>query len=268
MNDLALPVLLILSWVLFVSALLRPGRGPSSSRQGVVLLAVGAGAAGLVLWGETRFLVVLLLACAGAGFGVWRRRRRVAPSLVELALLAEYLSHQLLGGGNLGGALRQAGREATREPPTLPLPLLGPSLSRQAQMLATGADEEQALLELGAQFEDPTVRSFFAFLAALAQNVTQEGLADALEGMAERVGAYRELETSFQSRLAMARTTRYVMLLLVPGLLYVIAFHSPLMEGGPLNSPLGLPLILFDLAMLGLALLVGSWLSRLPGLEF
>ncbi len=265
MNDLALPGLLGLSWLLFVTAISPPRRGRPRSLQTVAILALGAGAALLVLWGETRFLVALLLLCAGAGAGTWRRRRRVAPSLAELALLAEYLAQQLFAGSNLGQALRQAGQDAACTPPTLPLPLLGPSLTRQAQVMATGTSEAQALAELGEQFDEQTVRSFFIFLASLAQHVSQAGLAEALESMSERVRAYQELDQSLQSRLALARTTRYVMLALVPGLFYVIAFHSPLMDDA--SAP-GALLFAFDASMLGLAVLVGHLMSRLPSLEF
>ncbi len=264
MNDLTLPGILILCWLLAVVALWRPRR-----EVGVVAVGVGAGGVGfasLGLKGEPALLAGLLLAGGGGvAAWAWMRRRRLSPSLEELALLADFLSHRLLGGSNLGQALSQAGQEACREPPTLPLPLLGPYLARVGRVMATGTPEAQALGELGGGFDDPTVQSFFIFLASMAQYVEQSQLADALEGMAIRVRTYQELDTSFRSRLTTARTTRLVMLLLVPGLLYVIAFHSPL---GLLDSPLGVPLLVFDAMMLGLAVLVGNQLSQLPGLEF
>lgn len=268
MRDFALPGLLGLSWLLFVSAVLHSRRGRPRYRQGVAALIVAAGVALLALWGETLLAVGLLSLGVAGVVMVQRRRRRAAPALEEMALLADYLAHRLLGGSNLAQALRQAGQDAARTPPTLPLPLLGPGLAQQAQMMATGRPEAQALLELGEQFDDATARSFFVFLSSISQHVTQAGMAGALEGMAERVRAYQELDQSFQSRLSLARATRYVMSLLVPGLLYMMAYHSPLLGGGLFNSPVGALLTGFDLLMLGLAMLAGSLMSRLPSLEF
>ncbi len=269
MRDWALPGLLGLSWILFVLAISYSRRSRLGSLQGIAALIVVTGAVLLAMWGEI-LLGAGLLTLGIIGFVVAQRRRnkRAAPTLVELALLAEYLAQQIFGGSNLGQALRQAGRDAAGTPPTLPLPMLGPSLTRQSRIMATGVSEAQVLLELGEQFDEPTARSFFTFLASLAQHITQAGLAEALESMSERVRTYQELDKSFQSRLALARTTRYVMLLLVPGLLYMITFHSPLMEGGLLSSPTGVLLLAFDSLMLVLAVVVGNLMSRLPSLEF
>lgn len=268
MRDWVLPGLLGLSWLLFASAMLYSRRSRPRALHGLAALIVAAGAALLALWGETSLAIGLSSLCiVGVVMARRKRRRRAAPALEEMALLADYLAHLLFGGSNLGQALRQAGQDAARKPPTLPLPLLGPSLARQARMMATGAPEAQALLELGEQFDDATARSFFIFLASISQHVTQAGMAGALESMAERVRAYQELDQGFQARLSLARTTRYMMSLLVPGLLYVIAFHSPLLVGG-LFSPVGVLLTLFDSLMLGLAMLAGYLMSRLPDLEF
>jgi len=262
MNDITLPGLLTVSWILVLLALLKP-------RWEMALVAVGVGGIFLAMAGDAKLLIAFLV-LGGVAVAVFlRRRRKVSPTLDELALLAEYLSNQIISGVNLSQALHQAGVEAGRIPPTLPLPVLGPQLVHKAQMMQTaGMSEARVLAELGDQFEDLSTRSFFRFLAAVAQDVGQDGLADALEGIATRSRMYRDMEKSFQSRLAIARMTRYVMLILVPGLLYFITFHSPLMEGGILSNPLGVPLLIFDVLMLGLAMFVGNRLSSIKSLEF
>jgi Flp pilus assembly protein TadB len=263
MTDLMLPGLLTMAWLLAVAAALRP-------RRELALVGVVGGGVVLAVGKEP----VLLVAFSALGLAVvawtWlRKKRRFSPSLDELALLAEYLSNQLISGVNFSQALYQAGQDAIRKPPTLPLPVLGPHLSQKAQLMQSGRKlEAEVLRELGETFEDLTVRSFFLFLASMAQHVTQDGMANAMDSMASRVRAYRDMDKSLQARLAIARTTRYVMLILVPGLLYFIVFRSPLLEGGILNSPLGVPLLVFDGLMLAAAFVIGNWLSRLEHLEF
>ncbi len=58
------------------------------------------------------------MVCCQWASGWCRQGAIVAPALEEIALLADYLAHQLFGGRNLGQALSQAGQEAVRTPPT------------------------------------------------------------------------------------------------------------------------------------------------------